>query len=123
MIISRSIALKNILEAPAPYVLQTSLDDFYITYELRAYINLLEKRTLTLSQLHENIQDKCNEVGIEIMSPHYSAIRDGNQNTIPEDYLPKGYTIPGFRVHPLSKIFNQPPNPANEGDNRSGGVK
>ncbi|MDJ0842613.1 mechanosensitive ion channel family protein [Crocosphaera sp.] len=95
-------ATENILEDPAPYVLQTSLDDFYITYELRAYINLLEKRTLTLSKLHENIQDKCNEVGIEIMSPHYSAIRDGNQNTIPEDYLPEDYNIPGFRVHPRS---------------------
>ncbi len=98
-------ATENILEAPAPYVLQTSLDDFYITYELRAYINLLEKRTLTLSKLHENIQDQCNEVGIEIMSPHYSAIRDGNQNTIPEDYLPSDYTTPSFRINALDQLL------------------
>ena len=104
-------ATENILEAPAPYVLQTSLDDFYITYELRAYINLLEKRTLTLSKLHENIQDKCNEVGIEIMSPHYSAIRDGNQNTIPEDYLPSDYVPPSFRVSPLGQLFRNIQNP------------
>jgi hypothetical protein len=57
--------------------------------------------------LHQNIQDKCNEVGIEIMSPHYSAIRDGNQNTIPEDYLPKDYTIPSFRIHSLGNQSNK----------------
>ena len=104
-------ATENILEDPAPYVLQTSLDDFYITYELRAYINLLEKRALTLSELHENIQDKCNEVGIEIMSPHYSAVRDGNQNTIPEEYLPSDYIPPSFRVSPLGQLFGENQNP------------
>jgi hypothetical protein len=36
---------------------------------------------------------------IEICSPHYSTLRDGNQTTIPEDYLPKGYTAPGFRIN------------------------
>jgi small-conductance mechanosensitive channel len=107
-------ATENILEDPAPYVLQTSLDDFYITYELRAYINLLEKRTLALSNLHENIQDKCNEVGIEIMSPHYSAIRDGNQNTIPENYLPSDYVSPSFRISPLGKLFKNIQNPSQD---------
>ena len=74
MLFDAAHATENILEEPAPYVLQTSLDDFYISYELRAYIDLLERRILTLSKLHENIQDKCNEAGIEIMSPSYSAI-------------------------------------------------
>ncbi len=107
-------ATENILEEPAPYVLQTSLDDFYISYELRAYIDLLERRLLTLSKLHENIQDKCNEVGIEIMSPHYSAIRDGNQNTIPENYLPSDYVPPGFNINPLSQLFNNMQHPAQD---------
>jgi small-conductance mechanosensitive channel len=53
------------------------------------------------SELHQNIQDKCNEVGIEIMSPHYAAMRDGNQTTIPENYLPQDYMAPGFRISPL----------------------
>ncbi|MGK7897841.1 MAG: mechanosensitive ion channel family protein, partial [Xenococcus sp. (in: cyanobacteria)] len=61
----------------------------------------------TYSELYENIQDKCNEVGIEIMSPHYHALRDGNQNTIPEDYLPKDYDKPGFRVNRVQEQFNQ----------------
>jgi small-conductance mechanosensitive channel len=55
------------------------------------------------SELHQNIQDKCNEVGIEIMSPHYSAMRDGNQSTIPEKYLQEDYTAPGFRISTLKQ--------------------
>jgi small-conductance mechanosensitive channel len=37
----------------------------------------------TYSELHQNIQDKFNQAGVEIMSPHYRAERDGNQTTIP----------------------------------------
>ncbi len=32
------------------------------------------------------------------MSPHYGAMRDGNQTTIPQDYLPKEYQAPSFRL-------------------------
>jgi small-conductance mechanosensitive channel len=85
-----------------------------VTYELKAYTNHPEMMAKIYSQLHENIQDKCNEVGIEIMSPHYSAIRDGNQTTIPENYLAKGYTAPGFRFHPLQQLFERPRDRGNE---------
>ena len=107
-------ATENILEEPAPYVLQTSLDDFYISYELRAFTPVIETRLLTTSELHQNIQDKCNEVGIEILSPHYSAIRDGNQNTIPENYLPSDYAPPGFNINPLGQFFNNMQHPAQD---------
>ena len=50
------------------------------------------------SDLHENIQDKCNENDIEILSPHYRALRDGNMITIPKEYLPEKYIPDAFRV-------------------------
>jgi small-conductance mechanosensitive channel len=50
------------------------------------------------SGLHQNIQDAFNEAGVEIMSPHYRQIRDGNQTTIPADYLPEDYQAPAIRV-------------------------
>ena len=53
---------------------------------------------LIYSALHQNIQDQCNEVGIEIMSPHYSTLRDGNTSTIPAPYLPEDYQAPGFKL-------------------------
>ena len=33
----------------------------------------------------QNIQDYFNEAGIEIMSPHYMAMRDGNETPIPKN--------------------------------------
>lgn len=92
-------ALKTplLLEEPAPFVLQTSLDDFYVSYQVNAYTREPNKQAKIYSDLHQNIQDGCNAAGIEIMSPHYRAARDGNQSTIPADQLPKDYQIPSFR--------------------------
>jgi hypothetical protein len=36
--------------------------------------------------------------GVEIMSPSYSALRDGNTTTIPEENRPEGYNVPAFRI-------------------------
>ncbi len=92
-------ALKTplLLDEPAPFVLQTSLDDFYVSYQINAYTREPNKQAKIYSDLHQNIQDGCNAAGIEIMSPHYRAARDGNQSTIPADQLPKDYKIPSFR--------------------------
>ena len=46
-----------------------------------------DKLAQIYSDLHQNIQDRFNEAGIEIMSPHYMAMRDGNESTIPKDDL------------------------------------
>jgi hypothetical protein len=48
------------------------------------------------SDLHTNILDRFHEAGVEIMSPHYSALRDGNHVAIPEASLPAGYRPPLF---------------------------
>jgi small-conductance mechanosensitive channel len=94
-------ALKTdlVLQEPKPFVLQTSLDDFYVSYEINAYIKEPNKQALIYSMLHQNIQDMCNERGIEIMSPHYRAARDGNTSTIPSTYLGKDYKAPSFNVN------------------------
>ncbi|EAZ92258.1 mechanosensitive ion channel family protein [Crocosphaera chwakensis] len=102
-----------ILKTPLPFVLQTGLNDFYVSYEINAYTNESTKMAEIYSHLHQNIQDKCNEADIEILSPHYSAIRDGNHNTIPADYLPEDYTAPGFRLDPVTNLFNQNHNQKN----------
>jgi hypothetical protein len=52
----------------------------------------------TYSELHGNIQDCFYAAGVEIMSPIYSALRDGNRTQIPTEFLPAGYRPQGFRV-------------------------
>jgi small-conductance mechanosensitive channel len=101
VLIDAALATLNILPEPKPYVLQTSLDDSYVSYELNAWTGEPGRMAVTYSELHQNIQDKFNEAGIEIMSPQYSALRDGNDATIPEEYRSADYTPKAFRVGSL----------------------
>ncbi len=98
VLIEAAKATADVILEPAPYVLQTSLDDFYVSYQLNAYTHQSQPLDRIYSSLHQNIQDKCNEAGIEIMSPGYTALRDGNHTTIPENYLNQGYQAPPFKV-------------------------
>jgi len=98
LLLSAAEATEHIVKEPRPFVLQTALDDFYVHYELNAYTDTPSRMATIYSDLHQNIQDKFNEGGVEIMSSHYSSIRDGNQTTIPESYLPEDYEAPGFRL-------------------------
>jgi small-conductance mechanosensitive channel len=68
---------------PKPFVLQKSLDDYYVNYEINAYTKQPKKMALIYSELHKNILDAFNGAGIEILSPQYNAVRDGNPSTIP----------------------------------------
>ncbi len=97
--IDAALKTEYVLHDPKPFVLQTGLEDFYVSYQVNAYIREANKQADIYSELYQNIQDVCNERGIEIMSPHYKATRDGNATTIPENYLPKDYKAPGFNVN------------------------
>ncbi|NMF84587.1 mechanosensitive ion channel family protein [Nodosilinea sp. P-1105] len=96
VLIDAAQATPHIQHEPVPFVLQTALNDFNVSYQLNAYTAYPAKMPVIYSELHQNIQDKCNQVGIEILSPTFSALRDGNHSTIPGDYLPADYQSPGF---------------------------
>lgn len=74
------------LKDPKPFVLQTGLEDFYVGYEVYGYTRGANSQAKIHSDLFSNILDTFNEDGIEIMSPHYRAERDGNAVTIPANY-------------------------------------
>ncbi len=95
-LINAALRTDMILKEPEPFVLQTSLDDFYVSYQINGYTREANKQLRIYSQLHQNIQDCCNEAGIEIMSPHYRNHRDGSTTTIPENYRDKDYKSPEF---------------------------
>ena len=98
LLLSAAERTSGLLREPAPFVLQQSLDDFYVAYEVNAYTDNAQGMAQIYSELHENIQEAFNEGGVEILSPHYTQIRDGNKVTIPESYLPKDYVPAGLRI-------------------------
>jgi small-conductance mechanosensitive channel len=97
-LIEAALKTEMIEQTPSPFVLQTSLDDFYVSYQINVYTKHPTKQPLIYSSLHQNIQDSFNAAGIEIMSPHYNAVRDGNNTTIPENYLKNDYEAPSFTI-------------------------
>ncbi|MEO8819263.1 MAG: mechanosensitive ion channel domain-containing protein [Ginsengibacter sp.] len=98
-LIEAALRTEYVLHDPKPFVLQTGLQDFYVSYQINAYIRESNKQVTIYSFLYQNIQDVCNERGIEIMSPHYFAGRDGNETSIPADYRSKDYKAPGFKIN------------------------
>ena len=80
-------------------MLQTALNDFYVSYEINAYTKEPKYMAFTYSELHKNILDKFDAAGVEIMSPHYLALRDGNAAAVPSVLAEKGYKPPSFQVN------------------------
>jgi small-conductance mechanosensitive channel len=77
----------HVLKEPKPFVLQRAFDDFFVIYEINIYVQEADLMAVIYSELNQNIQDVFNEAGIEIMSPSYTAYRDGNKIAIPDEYL------------------------------------
>ncbi len=81
LLIDAALNTKNVQSHPKPFVLQMSLDDYYISYQINAYTQEANKQALIYSNLLENIQDVFRNAGIEIMSPSYHVIRDGGNES------------------------------------------
>jgi len=84
LLVRAALQTTHVLEEPAPFVLQTALNDFHVSYQINAYTRAANNVARILGALHENIQDAFAEAGIEITSPAYSALRDGAASTVPE---------------------------------------
>ncbi|MGV8879741.1 MAG: mechanosensitive ion channel family protein [Sphingobacteriaceae bacterium] len=98
LLIDAALESQMVEQEPKPYVYQTSLDDYYVSYRINAHTKQPNRQAAIYSSLHSNIQDHFNNAGVEIMSPHYKALRDGNATTVPLDYLPGEYKAPAFRT-------------------------
>jgi small-conductance mechanosensitive channel len=108
LLIEAALATPGVLHEPRPFVWQTALNDFYVTYEINAYTNAPQDMIDIYAALHSEIQDAFYAAGVEIMSPHYTSLRDGNTVAIPEPFRTPGYQPPAFRVE-------QQPSGENEG--------
>ena len=94
LLINAARQTTGVLPEPKPFVLETELSDYYPCYQINAYIKDADKLGDIYSDLHQNIQDVFNEAGVEIMSPHYFAGRDGSASTIPTAPYPDDWVEP-----------------------------
>ena len=62
---------EGIKKDPAPFVLQTALEQVQVAYEINAYTDQPDRMLRIYSDLRQNIQDAFNEYGVQIMTPFY----------------------------------------------------
>jgi len=62
---------KGLRAEPKPFVLQQSLGDFAVNYELNVYCDDVRHMMQLYSHLHRNILDVFNEYNVQIMTPNY----------------------------------------------------
>jgi small-conductance mechanosensitive channel len=87
--VSRTIVEKLLLQAaqgsvgllaePKPFVLVRELDNNYIVYEINAYTDKPNQLVAIYSKLMENILDRFDEAGVEILSPQHVALRNSTR--------------------------------------------
>jgi small-conductance mechanosensitive channel len=92
---------------PAPRVVQTALQDFYVEYTLVVCVADPKLKLIVLDELHANIQDVFNEYGVQIMSPNYEADPADKKFVPKEQWFPAparvadaGSTAPGHTSSP-----------------------
>ena len=92
-----AVSRTELLEStPEPFIFQSSLDDFYVTYQVNAYTKHPHRQAFIYSELHKHIMDVFHEAGIEMVSPKYHAVRDGSVKDMPEKY--RGVPVRPFHV-------------------------
>jgi small-conductance mechanosensitive channel len=100
LLLAAAARTEGVLAAPEPFVVQEALNDYYPTYCLNAYTARATAMDVfrLRSRLNEAIQDTFFEGGVEILSPAYTSIRDGNRTAMPPQFLPPDYRAPGWKV-------------------------
>ena len=83
LLIEAALKTPFVLPKPVPFVLQTALNDFSISYQINAYTKEATKIPLIYSVLYTNILDTFRDAGLEMITFHYQAYRDGNKERIP----------------------------------------
>lgn len=87
LLLKSAEGVPDVMDDPAPTILQLALDDFYVKYKLVISTKNPAGQFRILSNIHQNIQDNFAAAGVEIMSPHYQANRDGGEAAIPSTEL------------------------------------
>jgi small-conductance mechanosensitive channel len=71
MLIEAAARTPGLRSDPPPFVLQTGLGDFCVTYEINVHCDRPERMAALYTELHRMILDVFNEYGVQIMTPAY----------------------------------------------------
>jgi small-conductance mechanosensitive channel len=89
MLLEAASLSKLVNQEKGSFVLQTSLNDFHISYELNVHTEHVALLPRVYNELHQNIQSVFSKHQVEIMSPAFNVYRSNPKDTTPlfEDIL------------------------------------
>lgn len=89
MLLQAADRTKDVKREPMPFVLQKTLGDFCVTYELNVYCDNAQAMSRQYTELHRNVLDVFNEYGVQIMTPAYEG-DPAQAKVVPKEnwYLP-----------------------------------
>ncbi|MDR3173939.1 MAG: mechanosensitive ion channel family protein [Treponema sp.] len=71
VLINAALATPHVLEKPAPFVLQTAMNDFYAAYQINFYTKEVDMVPRIYSNMYQNIQNGFHAAGIDMTAPHF----------------------------------------------------
>ena len=84
MLLAAEDRTPGLLKQPPPFVLQKTLGDFAVTYEINVYCDQPQSMGKLYTALHQNILAVFNQYGVQIMTPAYE--EDPEQpNVVPKE--------------------------------------
>ena len=89
----------GLVKEPAPFVLQKSLGDFAVTYELNAYCDNPHAMAQLYTAMHQNVLDVFNEHGVQIMTPAYEGDPE-KPKVVPKDQWYQAPATPAETLGP-----------------------
>ena len=89
----------GLVKEPQPFVLQKSLGDFAVTYELNAYCDNPHAMAQLYTAMHQNVLDVFNEHGVQIMTPAYEGDPE-KPKVVPKDQWYQAPATPAETLGP-----------------------
>jgi small-conductance mechanosensitive channel len=86
MLLEAAVRTPGLRREPAPFVLQTGLGDFCVTYEINVCCDTPKAMAALYTELHRNILDVFNEYGVQIMTPAYEGDPEQAKIVPPEQW-------------------------------------
>jgi small-conductance mechanosensitive channel len=71
MLLQAADRTEGLMKQPPPFVIQKSMGNFAVEYEINVYCNDVSNLPQTYTNLHRNILDVFNENNVQIMTPAY----------------------------------------------------
>ncbi|MDR2176521.1 MAG: mechanosensitive ion channel family protein [Treponema sp.] len=102
ILINAALATPHILKNPRPFVLQTSMDDFYASYQINCYSKDVDLVPRIYSELYQNIQNGFHAAGLDMTVPHF-------RSTIPYEDPAKIFPPPAAGAIPAPPGSQDPP--------------